>query len=222
MAAALLVLAGCDDDNFPDLGIPDLSMPDLAMPDLLAEEDLAEAPDLTEAPDLLPFCTGTGAVDVNQTVDTNSVPLQGTDVLAQTFTVGRTGNLDGIGLEVCPQPGGPAGNVTITVFNGSQSLGAKTIATSALSSCPGLTRFAVGCIPVTQSMSLRFEMTTDIPVVACPGGGICPGTGLTCTAGLQPCVVINADSAAGLGNDYSINGVVFTGHGPLVFSTYVE
>jgi hypothetical protein len=204
-------------------------------PDMAAAKDMASTavpPDLSTAaapPDLLvvappdlgpPTCIGAGVPDVNQSQGGQGVPLLGTDVLGQAFTVGATGVLDRIAAEVCPQPGAPAGNYTLTVFNGTQSLGSKTLATAALS-CNGPTSFDV-CIPVTKGQSLRFEVKTDIANIACmQPPGMCPGTGAPCSTDAE-CNVWNSGDGAGLSPKYTVNGDSTHSRGELVFQTFIE
>jgi hypothetical protein len=213
------------DLSTPDLSTPDLSTPDLSMPDFSVADqlmaDLEPPRDLSHPPDLTPMCSGNGSVDVNQPSSNEDVMAPGTYVVGQAFTVGRSGILDAIAPLFCIRPGAPNGNVTLSVFNGTQMLASTTVASTSLS-CAGTTRFAIGCIPVVKGMSLRFEMTTNIPI-ACnsPPAGQCTGTIWPCNTS-DDCDVLDVTFERGTSPVFTLQGVPATGLGALEFSTFVE
>jgi hypothetical protein len=209
------------DLSMPDLSMPDLSMPDLSMPDLLMA-DLEPPRDLSQPPDLTPMCTGNGSVDVNQPSSSADVTFDGIYPIGQAFTVGRSGILDAIAPYYCIRDGAPSGNVTLSVFNGTQMLGSTTVASTSLSCTSTTNRFAVGCIPVVKGMSLRFEITTNIPAIACnyPPAGQCAGTNWACNTS-SDCEPVDVEWGVGTSPVFTVNGVT-SRLGALRFSTFVE
>jgi hypothetical protein len=187
--------------------------------DMSSYDDLESPSDLETGPDMTLICSGAGTIDSSQPLASGTITMKHGDVLGQTFLVGRSGRLDAISAVLCKETGVADGNVTISVYNGTQLLASTTVSSSTLTNCSTQTRFAIGCAAVTSGTTLQIQITNAMPTPAC-GGGICSGSVQPCNVAAD-CDVLNAVAQVGTTPECTLNGVADS-EGAIEYSTFVE